>query len=109
EIPENKNYANLAEGWLGGDHYKLRAMRADGISEDYITGNKDDYEIFLVWAKTVPNTLVNPLYDWTHLELLRYFEIDELVNEDSAPKISNEANEKLESPEMSARSLLLNK
>lgn len=109
EILENKNYANLAEVWLGGDHYKWRAMRANGISEDYITGNKDDYEKFLAWAKTVPNTLGNPLYHWTHLELLRYFEIDELLNEDSAPKIWNEANEKLASPEMSARSLLLNK
>lgn len=109
EILEDKNYENLAEVWLGGDHYKWRAMRANGISEEYITGDKPDYEKFLAWAKTVPNTLGNPLYHWTHLELLRYFDIDILLNEKSAPEIWEEANAKLKSPELSARNLLKNK
>jgi len=109
EILADKSYENLAEIWLGGDHYKWRAMRANGISEDYITGNKPDYEKFLAWAKTVPNTLGNPLYHWTHLELLRYFDIDELLNEKSAPAIWEAANAKLPTPEFSARNLLKNK
>jgi glucuronate isomerase len=109
EILENKNYSNLAEIWLGGDHYKWRALRANGISEDYITGDKGDYEKYLAWARTVPNTLGNPLYHWTHLELLRYFGIDEILNEESAPAIWEEANERLASPELSTRSLLKNK
>ncbi|RDW18601.1 glucuronate isomerase [Oceanobacillus chungangensis] len=109
EILEDKNYSNLAEVWLGGDHYKWRGMRANGISEDYITGNKSDYEKFLAWAKTVPNTLGNPLYHWTHLELLRYFDIDELLNEKSAPAIWEAANAKLATPELSTRALLKNK
>ena len=109
EILEDKNYENLAEVWLGGDHYKWRAMRANGISEEYITGDKPDYEKFLAWAKTVPNTLGNPLYHWTHLELLRYFDIDILLNEKSGPEIWEEANAKLKSPEFSARNLLKNK
>lgn len=109
EILEDKNYSNLAEVWLGGDHYKWRGMRANGISEDYITGNKSDYEKFLAWAKTVPNTIGNPLYHWTHLELLRYFDIDELLNEKSAPAIWEAANAKLATPELSTRALLKNK
>ncbi|WP_087975076.1 glucuronate isomerase [Oceanobacillus rekensis] len=109
EILEDKNYSNLAQVWLGGDHYKWRALRANGISEDYITGNKSDYEKFMAWAKTVPNTIGNPLYHWTHLELLRYFDIDQVFNEESAPAIWEEANEKLAGPEFSTRSLLRNK
>ncbi|MBP2079058.1 glucuronate isomerase [Oceanobacillus polygoni] len=109
EILQDKNYSNLAEVWLGGDHYKWRGMRANGISEDYITGNKSDYEKFLAWSKTVPNTIGNPLYHWTHLELLRYFDIDELLNESSAPAIWEEANAKLQAPELSTRALLKNK
>ena len=109
EILEDKNFTNLAEVWLGGDHYKWRAMRANGISEEYITGNKPDYEKFLAWAQTIPNAIGNPLYHWTHLELLRYFEIDEILNEESASRIWEEANEKLANKEMSVRSLLKNK
>ena len=109
EVLQDKNYSNLAEVWLGGDHYKWRGMRANGISEDYITGNKSDYEKFLAWSKTVPNTLGNPLYHWTHLELLRYFDIDELLNESSAPAIWEEANAKLQTKDMSTRALLKNK
>lgn len=109
EILENKNFNSLTDVWLSGDHYKWRAMRANGIPEELITGNKGDYEKFLAWAKTVPNTIGNPLYHWTHLELLRYFDIDELLDEKSAPAIWEEANEKLMQPEMSVRSLLKNK
>ncbi|WP_449539056.1 glucuronate isomerase [Ferdinandcohnia sp. Marseille-Q9671] len=105
EILENKNFDNLSEIWLGGDHYKWRLMRANGITEDFITGNKPDYEKYLAWAKTVPNTLGNPLYHWTHLELLRYFDIDDLLDETTAPAIWEKANKKLASPEMSVRSI----
>lgn len=104
EILEDKKYKNLFEIWLAGDHYKWRAMRANGIEEEYITGEKSDYEKFLAWSKTVPMTIGNPLYHWTHLELLRYFNIDTLLDEKSAPAIWEEANEKLEG--LSARTLL---
>ena len=106
EILQDKNFTNLSEIWLRGDHYKWRAMRANGIDESYITGEKSDYEKFLAWSKTVPNTLGNPLYHWTHLELLRYFEIDEILDEKSAPAIWEEANKKLATKDMSIRSLL---
>lgn len=109
EILEDKNFNNIAEVWLGGDHYKWRAMRANGISEPYITGDKSDYDKFLAWSKTVPNMIGNPLYHWTHLELLRYFDIDELLDETTAPAIWEEANQKLATPELSVRSLLKNK
>lgn len=109
EILGNKSFDNLTEVWLGGDHYKWRAMRANGIAEAYITGDKSDYEKFLAWAKTVPNTFGNPLYHWTHLELLRYFNIEELLNENSAEAIWEEANAKLQSDDMTARTLLANK
>ncbi len=109
EILEGKKFENLTEAWLGGDHYKWRAMRANGIDESYITGDKSDYEKFLAWAKTVPNTFGNPLYHWTHLELLRYFDIDEVLNEESAPRIWEAANKKLQSDDMTARALLTNK
>lgn len=106
EILADKNYNNIAEIWLGEDHYKWRAMRANGIDEAYITGDKSDYDKFLAWAKTVPMAFGNPLYHWTHLELLRYFEIAELLDEKSAPAIWEEANQKLATKEMSVRSLL---
>ena len=106
EILEDKNFTNLSEIWLGGDHYKWRAMRANGVDESFITGNKSDYEKFLEWSKTVPKTFGNPLYHWTHLELKHYFGIDELLNEKSAPAIWEEANKKLATKEMSVRSLL---
>ncbi|WP_085522944.1 glucuronate isomerase [Tuberibacillus sp. Marseille-P3662] len=106
EILQDKNYTSLAEIWLAGDHYKWRAMRANGISEPFVTGEKSAYEKFLAWAKTVPKTIGNPLYHWTHLELVRYFEIDQLLDEHTAPSIWDKANEKLLAPEMSAKSLL---
>jgi glucuronate isomerase len=92
DIAENRRFANLHEIWLEGDHYKWRAMRANGIAEKYITGDASPYEKFLAWARTVPYTLRNPLYHWTHLELQRYFGITELLDEASAPKIWERAN-----------------
>ena len=92
DIAENRRFANLFEIWLEGDHYKWRAMRANGIPEKYITGDASAYEKFLAWARTVPYTLRNPLYHWTHLELQRYFGITDLLDEVSAPAIWEQAN-----------------
>lgn len=106
QVAGNKQFRNLYEIWLAGDHYKWRAMRANGIEEKYCTGEASDYEKFLAWARTVPHTLRNPLYHWTHLELRHFFGIDELLDEESAPRIWEQANEQLASPEMSARGIL---
>ena len=95
DIAENRRFANLFEIWLEGDHYKWRAMRANGVPEKYITGDASPYEKFLAWARTVPYTLRNPLYHWTHLELQRYFGISDLLDENSAPKIWERANSAL--------------
>ena len=92
DIVENRRFTNLYEIWLEGDHYKWRAMRANGIAERYITGDAAPYEKFLAWARTVPYTLRNPLYHWTHLELQRYFGIKDLLDETSAPAIWERAN-----------------
>jgi glucuronate isomerase len=96
EIAGNKRFENLTQIWLAGDHYKWRAMRANGVPERFITGDASDYEKFLAYARTVPATLRNPLYHWTHLELRRYFGITELLNEASAPRIWGQANEQLQ-------------
>ena len=95
EIAENKQFKNLTEIWLYGDHYKWRTMRANGIDENYITGNASDYDKFLAYVKTVPNLIGNPLYHWSHLELQRYFDIYDIINEKNAENIWNKANEKL--------------
>jgi glucuronate isomerase len=92
DIAENRRFANLYEIWLEGDHYKWRAMRANGVAEKYITGNAAPYEKYLAWARIVPYTLRNPLYHWTHLELQRYFGITELLDESSAPATWERAN-----------------
>lgn len=97
DIAENRQFRDLFEIWLEGDHYKWRAMRANGVDEHYCTGDASPYEKFLAWARTVPFTLRNPLYHWTHLELARYFDIYELLNETSAPLIWERANEELAS------------
>jgi glucuronate isomerase len=96
DIAENRQFANLFEIWIEGDHYKWRAMRANGVPEKYITGDAPPYEKFLAWARTVPYTLRNPLYHWTHLELQRYFGIHELLDETSAPSIWERANAALQ-------------
>lgn len=106
QIAADSNFENLTQAWLYGDHYKWRAMRANGADESYCTGNKPDYEKFEKWAKTLPYTMRNPLYVWTHLELQRYFEIDEILNEDSAKKIYEECTAKLQTPAFSVRNLL---
>jgi len=87
EIAENKQYSNISQIWLNGDHYKWRAMRANGINEKFITGDASDYEKFEKWAETVPSTIRNPLYHWTHLELQRYFDISDLLSPKSAEAI----------------------
>jgi glucuronate isomerase len=105
-LAENRNFKNLFEIWLEGDHYKWRAMRANGVSEHYCTGNADPYEKFLAWARTVPATLRNPLYHWTHLELLRYFGISELLDESSAPEIWNRSNQLLATDDLKPQNIL---
>src|ERR1043166_5559853 len=97
QIAENKTFRNLYEVWLAGDHYKWRAMRSDGVSEEFCTGDASDWDKFLAYARTVPRTLRNPLYHWTHLELKRFFGIDRLLDESTAKGIWDEANEKLAS------------
>jgi glucuronate isomerase len=99
-------YKNLTEIWLKGDHYKWRAMRANGVNEHFITGKATDEEKFLKWAETVPNTIRNPLFHWTHLELQRYFGINEVLTPQNANKIYAEASEKVNSKEFSCRSIL---
>lgn len=96
QIAENKRFENLTQIWLYGDHYKWRAMRAAGIDEKFVTGNGSDREKFLAWAKTVPQTLRNPLYHWTHLELLRYFGVDELLTPESADRIFDKTADMLQ-------------
>ncbi len=100
DLAENKQFRDLTEIWLEGDHYKWRAMRANGVAEKFCTGDADPYDKFLAWARTVPNTLRNPLYHWTHLELKRYFGVEALLNEDSAPEIWKACNEQLGSDEL---------
>jgi glucuronate isomerase len=92
DLASNRRFDNLFEIWLEGDHYKWRAMRTNGVDEKYITGAASPYEKFLAWARTVPYTLRNPLYHWTHLELRRYFGISDLLDEKSAPSIWERAN-----------------
>lgn len=106
DIAEDRQFRNLHEIWLEGDHYKWRAMRCNGVPERLITGTASPKEKFLAWAATVPHTLRNPLYHWTHLELKRYFGIDELLNEQTAPAIWEKTEAMLAQREMSARGIL---
>jgi glucuronate isomerase len=106
DIAEDRQFENLAQIWIEGDHYKYRAMRANGVDENFITGNASDFEKFTKWAETVPYTLRNPLYHWTHLELKNYFGITTLLDADSAESIYNQATELLKKPEYSVRNLL---
>jgi glucuronate isomerase len=106
DVAENRRFRNLFEIWLEGDHYKWRAMRANGVAERFCTGDADPYEKFLAWAATVPRCLRNPLYHWTHLELQRYFGIDDVLDETTAPSIWKRANERLQDEELSARGIL---
>ena len=106
EIANDRQFENLTKIWLDGDHYKWRAMRTFGIDEKYVTGNASDKDKFIEWGKAVPYTLRNPLYHWTHLELQRYFDIDTLLNADTANDIYDEATAKLQTPEYSCQSLI---
>ena len=107
DIAENTRFKNLWELWLSGDHYKWRAMRANGVDERFITGEGSPWEKFEKWAETVPKTLRNPLYHWTHLELRRPFGIsDRLLGPHSARDIWDACNEKLSDPAFSARGIL---
>jgi glucuronate isomerase len=106
DVAENRQFKNLFEVWLEGDHYKWRAMRSNGVAEKFCTGNAEPYEKFLAWARTVPHTLRNPLYHWTHLELKRYFGIETLLSEKTAPAVWDRANELLATPEFTTQGIL---
>lgn len=108
EIYENNPFKNLTEAWLYGDHYKWRLMRANGVPESHITGDASDYDKFLAWARTVPKTIGNPLFSWTHLELRRFFGVTELLNEESAPRIWEEVNRKLADDAFRRRNIIKN-
>jgi glucuronate isomerase len=105
-INEDRQFKNLTEAWLEGDHYKWRAMRTNGIDEKFCTGEAADSEKFKKWAETVPSTVGNPLYHWTHLELARYFNITELLSPATATAIYEKASSLLQSKEFSIRSLI---
>jgi glucuronate isomerase len=106
EVWENKSYENITQIWLGGDHYKWRTMRMHGVGERYITGDASDWEKFEKWAETVPHLIGNPVYHWTHLELKIFFGINKVLSPETALEIWEECNEKLQSPEFSARALI---
>ncbi|WP_338876998.1 glucuronate isomerase [Spirosoma sp. SC4-14] len=106
QIAENRQFNNLTHIWLYGDHYKWRAMRSNGVDESFCTGNQSDFAKFQKWAETVPYTVRNPLYHWTHLELQRYFGINEILNGNSARRIYDICSEQLQTPEFSVRNLL---
>lgn len=106
EICEDRRFKSITEIMLGGDHYKWRAMRSNGIPEDYMTGDKPDFEKFLAFAKTLKYAIGNPLYHWTHLELKRFFGIDKILNEDTAKEIYDEANKMIATDGFSAQGLI---
>lgn len=106
EIAENINFDNITQVWLGGDHYKWRLMRANGIEEKYITGDATDREKFEKWAETLPKAIGNPLYHWSHLELQRYFGYNGILNPGTSEKVWNLCNEKLRSPSMSVQNII---
>jgi glucuronate isomerase len=106
DIAEDKQFENITQVWLYGDHYKWRGMRTNGINEKYCTGNASDWEKFEKWAETVPYTLRNPLFHWTHLELQRFFGIDKILRPATAKEIWDECNVKLQTPEYSVRNII---
>jgi len=108
EIAENKSYKNITEIWLGGDHYKWRLMRANGVDEKYITGDAPDKEKFIKWAETMEQCIGNPLYHWTHLELKRFFGVDKLLSKKTADEIWEECNKLLATEDFTARALIKN-
>jgi glucuronate isomerase len=106
EIAEDRHFTDITQLWLGGDHYKWRQMRSNGIEERYITGDAPDWEKFLMWARTLEKAVGNPLYHWSHLELKRYFGYHGVLNGTTAPKVWELCNEKLAQPSMGARGIL---
>ncbi|MDE7139864.1 MAG: glucuronate isomerase [Treponemataceae bacterium] len=108
QIAQNKKFSSITDIWLGGDHYKWRQMRTYGIDEKYITGDAEPYEKFVRWAETIENLIGNPLYHWTHLELQRYFGIDEPLTVKSAPEIYKAANELLKGDDLSVKGIFKN-
>ncbi|MDH5400179.1 MAG: glucuronate isomerase [Cyclobacteriaceae bacterium] len=106
DVAADRKFENMSQIWLAGDHYKWRAMRTNGIDEKYITGHADDYEKFEKWAETVPYTLRNPLYHWTHMELKRPFGIKKILNPESSRDIYNESTALLQQDDFSARNIM---
>ena len=106
DIASNRNFKTLTKIWLDGDHYKWRAMRTLGIDENFITGSASDKDKFMKWAETVPYTVRNPLYHWTHMELKNYFGVDELLDSSNAKKIYKHCSSKLQEDDFSTQSLI---
>ena len=106
EIAEDRKFDNITQVWLGGDHYKWRQMRSNGIDEYYITGGASDREKFQKWAETLEKAIGNPLYHWSHLELRRYFSYEGVLNSETAEEVWNLCNEKLQGDDMSVRNLI---
>ena len=106
EIAKDRQFENITQVWLGGDHYKWRQMRSNGVDEKYITGDAPDREKFQKWVETLEKAIGNPLYHWSHLELKRYFGYDGCLNGETAEEVWNLCNEKLKTPEMSVRNLI---
>ncbi len=106
EIAEDRHFENITQVWLGGDHYKWRQMRSNGVEEKYITGDASDREKFQKWAETLSKLIGNPLYHWSHLELQRYFGYTGYLNADTAEEVWNLCNAKLQTPEMSCRNII---
>ena len=108
EIWEDRQFENITQVWLGGDHYKWRLMRSAGVDERYVTGDASDREKFQKWAETIGLAIGNPLHHWSHLELRNYFGYEGVLNGDTAEEVWNLCNEKLRNPAMSARNLIIN-
>lgn len=106
EIAENRKFDNITQVWLGGDHYKWRLMRSNGVDENEITGNADDFTKFLRFAEMLPKAIGNPMYHWCHLELKRYFDYDGILNGDTAKEVYDLCNKKLQSDDMTVRAII---
>ena len=106
EIAEDRKFENITQVWLGGDHYKWRQMRSNGVDEYYITGDAPDREKFQKWAETLGKAIGNPLYHWSHLELQRYFGYTGYLNGDTAEEVWNLCNKKLQEDDMSVRNII---
>lgn len=106
DIAEDKSFDNITQVWLGGDHYKWRQMRSNGIDEDYITGDASDRDKFQKWAETLQKAIGNPLYHWSHLELQRYFDYHGILDGKSAEDVWKKCNDKLNQPSMSVRNII---